>query len=64
MLTDAFQNSDAGFPIWYFFDGKLFNLRRLLAKSTVHTDVLDKLCCADDMAENAKTETKMQGTMD
>ena len=32
MLTDAFQECDAGLPIRYYrFGGKLFNLRRLLA---------------------------------
>ena len=29
MLTDAFQDLDAGFPIRYRFDGTLLNLRRL-----------------------------------
>ena len=29
MLTDAFQDVDAGFPIRYRFDGKSLNLRRL-----------------------------------
>ena len=57
MLTDAFQERDAGFPIRYRFDGKLFNLRRLQAKSKVQTDVLDKLLYADDLAMNAKSET-------
>ena len=33
MLTDAFQEGDNGIPIRYRFDGKLFNLRRLQAKS-------------------------------
>ena len=33
MLADAFQDRDAGFPIRYHFDGKLFNLRRLQGKS-------------------------------
>ena len=33
MLTDAFQDGDNGIPIWYRFDGKLFNLKRLQAKS-------------------------------
>ena len=42
MLTDAFQDVDAGFPIRYRFDGKLLNLRRLQAKSKVQTDVVDK----------------------
>ena len=35
MLTDAFQDGDNGIPIRYRFDGKLFNLRRLQAKSKV-----------------------------
>ena len=39
MLTYAFQDCDAGFPIKY--GDKLFNLRRLQAKSKVKTDVLD-----------------------
>ena len=42
MLTDAFQDLDAGFPIRYRFDGKLLNLRRLQAKFKVQTDVVDK----------------------
>ena len=33
MLTDAFQECDACFPIRYRFDGKLNNLRSLQAKS-------------------------------
>ena len=43
MLTNAFQDCDTGFPIRYGFDDKLFNLRRLQAKSKVQTDLLDKL---------------------
>ena len=35
MLTDAFLDGDNGIPIRYRFDGKLFNLRRLQAKSKV-----------------------------
>ena len=61
MLTDAFQNVDAGFSIRYRFDGKLLNLRRLQAKSEVQTDVVDKLFYADDLAENAKSEEKCKG---
>ena len=50
MLTDAFQDCDASFPIRYRFDSKLFNLRRLQAISkVVHTDMLDKLLYADDL---------------
>ena len=60
MLTDAFPDVDAGFPIRYRFDGKLLNLRisSLQSKSMVQTDVVDKLLhlFADDLAENAKSE--------
>ena len=38
MLTDAFQEVYAGFPIRYRFGVKLLNLRRLQAKSKVQTD--------------------------
>ena len=57
MLTDAFTDSDAGFPIRYRFDGNLFkfNSRQMCwTSSSKH----------DRMAENARTETKMQGAMD
>ena len=64
MLTDVFHDCNAGFHIRYRFDGKLFNLRRLQAKSTVQTDVLDRLLYADDLAENAKSEAKIQGDVD
>ena len=50
--------------IRYRFDGKLLNLRRLQTKSKVQTDVVDKLLYADDLAENAKSEEKMQGAVD
>ena len=53
MLTDAFQDGDNGIPIRYRFDGKLFNLRRLQAKSKVQTEVLDEFLIADDMAKGA-----------
>ena len=61
MLTDAFQDVDAGFPIRYRFDCKLLDLRTLQAKSKVQTDVVDKLLYADDMAEKAKSEEKCKG---
>ena len=35
MLTDAFQDSGNGIPIRCRFDGNLFNLRKLQAKSKV-----------------------------
>ena len=64
MLTDAFQDGDNGIPIWYRFDGKLSNLRRLQAKSKVQTEVLDEFLFADDMAKGAPTEEKMQKGVD
>ena len=64
MLTDAFQDGDNGIPIRYRFDGKLFNLRRLQAKSKMQTEVLDEFFFADDMAKGAPTEEKMQKGVD
>ena len=58
MLTDAFQDGDNGISIRYRFDGKLFNLRRLQAKSKVQTEVLDEFLFAVDMAKGAPTEEK------
>ena len=51
---------DNGIPIRYHFDGKLFNLRWLQAKSKVQTEVLDEFLFADDMAKGAPTEEKIQ----
>ena len=59
-FTDDFQDGDNGIPIRYGFDGKLFNLRRLQAKSNVQTEVLDEFLFADDMAKGDPTEEKMQ----
>ena len=64
MLTDAFQDSDTGFPIRYRFDDNIFNLKRLQAKTKVQTDVLDELLYADDMDKNASSEAKMRRAMD
>ena len=64
MPTAAFQDGDNVIPIRYRFDGKLFNLRRLQAKSKVQTEVLDEFLFADDMAKAAPTEEKMQKSVD
>ena len=60
MLTDGFQDGENGIYFRYSFDGKLFNLRWLQAKSKVQTEVLDEFLFADDMAKGAPTEEKMQ----
>ena len=51
-----------GFPLLQHFS--YFNLRRLQAKSKVHTEVLDELLFADDIAKGAPTEEKMQKGVD
>ena len=63
MLTDAFQDGDNSVPIRYRFDGKLFNLGRLQAKSKVQPEVLDEFLFAG-MAKGAPTEQKMQKGVD
>ena len=64
MLTDAFQDSDNGIPIRYRFDAKIFNLRRLQAKSKLRTEVLNEFLFADDMEMGTLTEEKMQKGVD
>ena len=65
MLTGAFQDCDYGVSIRYRFGGKLFNLRRLQAKSNLHqTEVVDELLYADNMAKKASTEKIMQEAID
>ena len=64
MLTDAFQDSDPGINIRYRTDGKLFNLRRLQAKTKVHFDKLRDFLFADDCAFNASSPEDMQHSMD
>ena len=48
----------------YCFDGKLFSLKRLQAISKVQTKVLDDVLFADNMANSAPTEEKMQKVVD
>ena len=60
MLIDAFHDGDDGIPIRHRFNGKLFKLKWLQAKSKVQTEVLDECLFADDMAKGALTEEKMQ----
>ena len=54
MLTDAFADTDTGIGIRWRFDGSVFNLRRLLAKTKVQTDTIN------DCALNTTSEPSMQ----
>ena len=56
LFCHAFQDDETGIPIRYRFDGKLFNLRKLQAKSKVQTKVLYGFLFADDMTKGAPTD--------
>ena len=64
MLTDAFRDGDVGIDLRYRTDGKLFNLRRLQAKTKVKTDIIRDFLFADDCALNAGSEADMQRSID
>ena len=63
MLTDAFNADTPGIDIRYRTDGKLYNPRRLQAKTKVHADRLRDFLFADDCALNAGNEADMQHSM-
>ena len=64
MLTDAFRDGNVGIPTNYRTDGKLFNLRRLQAKTKIMADIIRDFLFADDCALNAGTERDMQLSVD
>ena len=64
ILAEAFRDNSDGIPIRFRRDGKLFNLRRLHAKSKVKMDCVRDLLFADDCALNACSEPEMQQSMD
>ena len=64
MLTDAYRSGDIGVDIRYRTDGKLFNLRRLQAKSKVQATTVRDLLFADDCALYATELQEMQASMD
>ena len=64
MLTDAFRDGDVGIAFKYRMDGKLFNLRRLQAKTKVMTDIIRDFLFADDCALNTSNEADMQCSID
>ena len=60
MLTDAFAEDSVGLDLSYRTDGKLFNLRRLQAKTKVKKDCARDMLFADDCALCAGTQEEMQ----
>lgn len=64
MLSDAFGRTDTGIGIKWRFDGSVFNLRRLQAKTKVQSDTINDLLFADDSALNATSEANMQHSVD
>ena len=53
-----------GIPIRCRYDGKLYKLRRLQAKSKVQTEVLDEFLFADDMAKVLQQKRKCKKGVD
>ena len=51
MLTDAFRDGDIGIGIRFRMDGKMFNLRRLQAKTKVLTDIIRECLFADKIPD-------------
>ena len=64
MLSDAFCNNAENMKIKFRTDGRLFNLRRLQAKTKVEEEPVRDLLFADDCALNDATEAQMQQSMD
>ena len=60
MLLDAFSDCDRGVYIQFRTDGKLFNLRRLQAKTKVFEAILREFLFADDCALRANSHEDMQ----
>jgi hypothetical protein len=60
MLRDAFHNSDVGVYVRYRTSGKLFNLRRLQARSKVMEALIRDLLFADDCGLFTHTVEDMQ----
>ena len=64
MLNDVYREGKVGVDFHFRTDGKLFNLRRLQAKSKVTKDTAQDFLFADDCALNAANQFDMQRSMD
>ena len=64
MLNDAYREGKVGVDFHFWTDGKLFNIRRLQAKSKVTKDTAQDFLFADDCALNAANQFDMQRSMD
>ena len=60
MLNDASKDNDDGIQLNYRTDRRVFNLRRLKAKTKVKVATLGELLSADDCALNSNTEAEIQ----
>ena len=67
MLTDAFADETVGMDLRYRTDGKLFNLKRLQAKTKTKRDTARDMLFADDFAlcvSSLSTQEEMQESTD
>ena len=64
MLKTTFHDDTDSMAIRYRTDGKLFNLRRLQARTKVKEEKVRHFMYADDCALNASSEDEMQRNMD
>ena len=64
MLSDAFKDDDNDIRVRFRTDGKVFNLRRLQAKTKVKEDSVRDFLFADDRALNAAMEMQMQRSIE
>lgn len=64
MLLDALHDLHIGVHMRFRTDGKLFNLRKLQAKTKVFEELVCELLFADDYALVANTSDDMQLIMD
>ena len=64
MLQDAFEQNEKGISINFRYDGGIFNLRRLQAKTKTSSMLLRDLLYADDCALIAHTQSDAQDMVD